>query len=93
MRPFLYAAMAAMLLASGCATAPGQLSIIEWDSRSKEQIEASTKADIAVYETQSAVVKEETSSRAFTEWKAFFDLISGIRVRIRVIWIQWGCGK
>ena len=84
------ALLAPLLIVSGCATAPGQFAALEWDSRSKEQIEASTPADTAVYQTGA---KDAAQPRAFTEWKALFDLISGLRVRIRFVYVQWGAGK
>lgn len=88
---------AILTLASGCAsTSPGRMTIAEWDSRSPEQITAMVPADTAVFENPGAA-KEETTKEAkampLEWWSALFDMISGIRVRIRIGTLEWGASK
>ena len=79
-----------VILNAGCAS-PCRFVGAEWDSRSPEQIVASTPGDSAVFEK--AASSDKTESRAFTEWKALFDLISGLRVRLRLVVVESGGEK
>lgn len=76
-----------LVMFSGCK-APGSVTLLGWDSRSPEQLAAAVPIDTAVYARNGAGAKQE--SRAFTEWKALFDMISGLRVSIFVGQIRWG---
>lgn len=78
-----------IILNVGCAS-PCRFVGAEWDSRSPEQIVAATPGDAAVFEKATA---DKAESRAFTEWKALFDLISGLRVRLRFIVVESGGEK
>lgn len=85
------AAALALAVAGGCAsTVPGRFTGVEWDSRSPEQLAAAVQTDTAVYDTPAA---EQEQARAFTEWKALFDMISGLRVKIRLACVEWGSDK
>ena len=88
--------IAAAIMAGATATSTlggGQVSVIEWDSRSPEQIAASVPADTVVFQKQGEAKGGNIVTRAFAEWKALFDMISGLRVRIRLVNIQWGSDK
>ena len=88
---------AVVTLASGCAsTSPGRFTTVEWDSRSPEQISAMVPADTVVYENPGAAkVDEKADAKAMPLewWSALFDMISGIRVRIRIGTCEWGATK
>ena len=84
---------AVLTLASGCAsTSPGRMTIAEWDSRSPEQITAMVPADTAVFENPGAA-KSEEKAMPLEWWSALFDMVSGIRVRIRIGTLEWGATK
>ena len=83
--------VAAALLAGGCAsTSPGRYTTLEWDSRSPEQITAAAPMDTAVYTNAGGSAKD---ARGFDAWTALFDMISGLRVRIRLVTVEWGPTK
>ena len=88
---------AVVTLASGCAsTSPGRWTFAEWDSRSPEQITAMVPADTAVFENPGeAKAEEKADAKAMPLewWSALFDMISGIRVRIRLGTCEWGASK
>ncbi len=77
----------AMLLSSGCATR-GQLAILEWDSRSPEQVGATIPADTAIM-LESRTDTPEPEQKSFVAWSALFTMISSLKVRLRVFHMQW----
>ena len=89
--------VAVLTLASGCAsTSPGRWTFAEWDSRSPEQITAMVPADTAVFEnpgTAKEAEKDAAKAMPLEWWSALFDMISGIRVRIRLGTCEWGASK
>ena len=84
----IFCAVLLAVLLGGCAsTVPGRFTGVEWESRSPEQLTAAVPSDTAVY-GNSASAKAE--ARPFTQWQALFDMISGLRVRIRICTAEWG---
>lgn len=88
---------ALLALASGCrSTSPGRITIAEWDSRSPEQITAMVPADTAVFENPGTAKEEpKDTAKGMTPswWSGLFEMISGIRVRIRLGTCEWGASK
>lgn len=83
------------LLLSGCAsTSPGRIALAEWDSRSPEQITAMVPSDTALFENPGAAkeVKDE-KAMPLEWWSALFDMVSGIRVRLRIGVCEWGATR
>ena len=78
-------------LLGGCASAPGRFTGVEWESRSAEQMTAAAATDTAVY--NEAAAAKPVEARPFSQWQALFDMISGLRVRIRIICVEWGAPR
>lgn len=68
----------------------GYFSVAEFDSRDPEQITAAVPSDIAVYSQSSS---NEAKERSFTAWAALFDMIAKLKVRVRVLTLQWDKGN
>lgn len=79
-------------LSGGCASMPerGYFSVAEFDSRDPEQIVAATPSDTAVYLGSTT---NEAKERSFTAWAALFDMIAKLKVRVRVLTLQWDKGN
>lgn len=80
----------ALLFSSGCCTAPGRVALLEWDSRDADQVAAEAKETAAFYGVQADTSKAEP--RSVTAWVAFIEAISKLRVRLRVLSVEWNPG-
>jgi hypothetical protein len=96
-RAALVVALAAMLVAvlvtSGCTTAsPGRVTLGEWNSLSAEQMTAITPSDEAVYGgvDNRGTVAEDVAKAGPTWWVDLAEIISGLRVRIQLVRVEWG---
>jgi len=82
-----------ILANSGCTSAsPGRVTLGEWNSLSAEQMAAIATSDAVVYETASGKTSalEESKNVGADWWVDLAKIISGLRVRIRVICVEWG---
>ena len=78
--------MAALALCGGCAT-NGRVSVVDWDSREASQIEAAQYEAGVIFD--GGKEKKETQRAGFAAWQELFDMITKLRVRIRVISVEW----
>lgn len=82
-----------LVFCGGCrSTSPGRFTLGEWNSMSPEQMTAVTEADTALYESpgESVVRDDKNVDKSFSAWTELAKIISGLRVRIRVLCIEWG---
>jgi hypothetical protein len=77
-----------MLLSVGCVSCPekGRITLINWDSRDAEQLQAAQASDNIIWSERD--MEEKPTPRVF-EWAALFAMISQLKVRIQIVNIEW----
>lgn len=86
----LVALLALLVMCCGCAS-PGRVSVLEWDSRDDAQIRAQA-ADTAAFYGSSVPAATEKAEKSATAWAAFLEIVSRLRVRVRVLSVEWAGG-
>lgn len=77
-----------LIFSGGCAS-NGRVAVIDWDSRDAAQIEAAQYEDGCIYGDNCDDTQAKSSERAFSAWAELFNMIAAIKVRIRVISVEW----
>lgn len=81
---------ACAFLCGGCvsgAASRGRVSLVEWDSRDKDQLQAAAELTRAYYGDTQAPAPQE--SRSFTAWAALFDMISKLKIKLSLVLVEW----
>lgn len=96
MKKLIVIALMAVLL-TGCKSA-GRFSGIDWDSRSAEQLVASQPYDQAPFATgcvDNTARAEAAQAKAMPVgwWDGLMKMLTGIRVHIKVVTVEWGATK
>lgn len=82
----LMAVAMVMALACGCAS-NGRVAVVDWDSREAAQIQAAQYEAGCIYGDEQQ--EQQTEKAGFSAWAELFDMITKLRVRIRVISVEW----
>lgn len=92
------AILALCLISAGCLSTDkeptrnlkGNFTLVEFDSRSAEQIMAMTPVDLA-YTCTNAMTEAERQAREekSLSWVALYEMIAKLKVRIRIFTVQW----
>lgn len=77
----------ALLICCGCAS-PGRVALAEWDSRDEAQIRASAVETEAFYGDGGC--GDAKDARAFSAWAELFDMVTKLKVRLRLVSVEWG---
>lgn len=78
-------------LACGCASNV-KVSLVDWDSRDAEQLKAAEYVDGVVYDSASAK-NEQTERAGFSAWSEAFDMLTKLRIHLRVASVEIGSNK
>lgn len=80
----------ALLICAGCAS-PGRVALAEWDSRDEAQIRASAAEAEAFYGDGGC--GDAKDARAFSAWAELFDMVTKLKVRLRLVSVEWGAAR
>lgn len=78
----------ALLICAGCAS-PGRVALAEWDSRDEAQIRACAAETEAFY-GDGGGCGDTKDARAFSAWAELFDMVTKLKVRLRLVSVEWG---
>ena len=90
-KTILLFAVTAVLVSTGCASdgsSKGAVTVLHWDSRSAEQLQACAGQDNPVF-ADTAVAAQTEKAVPVGWWDALMKMITGIRVRIDIIRVEW----
>ena len=79
-----------LVMACGCvAGEKGAVTVLHWDSRSAEQLNACAGSDNPVFDD--GTVKDQSTAKALPVgwWDSLMNMVSGLRVRIDIIRVEW----
>ena len=80
----------ASVFVGGCTSGgKGAVTVLHWDSRSAEQLEACDGQDNPVYNDSVGSARSSEKALPAGWWDALMKMITGIRVRIDVIRVEW----
>jgi len=90
MKKMIVVGCLACCVLSGCVSgSKGAVTIAHWDSRSAEQLNACAGSDNPVFDDGTVKCEDTAKALPVGWWEQLMNMISGIRVRIDVVRVEW----